>query len=90
MARVIIQIHVEGVLVSDVATMYQKVQVFLGAEPNAELKRFMFEAVSANLNVTLLVANATRVGVDAIHTKIDNYLNSQPNSRMTLFQYTQD
>lgn len=92
MAQANIQIYVDNVLVSDVESMEQKVQVFLDSEPDSLLKRFIYvkEGVNAKVNVTLLVNNATIAGLQAIHTKIDNYLNSQSNSHLTLFSYTED
>lgn len=89
-AQANIQIYVDNVLVSDVVAMRQKVQVFLDAEPDSQLRRFMYDGVSEKVNVTLLVNNVTMVGLQAIHTKIDNYLNSQLNSHLTLFAYTED
>ena len=92
MAQASIQIHVDGVAVSEVVAMRQKVQTFLDAEPDARLRRFIYveEGVTAKLNVTLSVLNATIAGLGAIRTKIQSYLDSQPNSHLTLFSYTED
>lgn len=90
MTRVDIQIYVDSVLVSDIVAMNQKVDAFLLAEPGAVLKTFMFERVSAKVNVGFSVANVTIQEIGAIKTKIQNYLGSQPNSHQTLFRWVED
>lgn len=92
MTRVDIQIYIDGVSVSDVVSVDQKIQTFLVAEPNAICKRFIFnkEGLNSKLNVTLSVPNVTIPEIGAIKTKIQNYLDSQPNSHQTLFSWVED